>query len=97
MPESWLPDLPDGEWWPHQLEGCLIVTERGRELGTLTEVIANPANDLWVAVDASGKETLVPVLKDLLIQVDVPAKRIVVRDVPGLTAPEDDPSSTPRR
>jgi ribosomal 30S subunit maturation factor RimM len=50
-----------------------------------------------VAVDASGKETLVPVLKDLLIQVDVPAKRIVVRDVPGLTAPEDDPSSAPGR
>ncbi|HZT10829.1 MAG TPA: ribosome maturation factor RimM, partial [Actinomycetota bacterium] len=29
VPESWLPLLPDGEWWPHQLEGCLIVTERG--------------------------------------------------------------------
>jgi ribosomal 30S subunit maturation factor RimM len=52
-------------------------------------VIANPANDLWVAVDGSGKETVVPVLKDLLVQVDVPGKRIVVRDVPGLTTPED--------
>jgi 16S rRNA processing protein RimM len=97
VPESWLPDLPDGEWWPHQLEGCLVLTESGRELGTLTEVIANPANDLWVAVDASGTETLVPVLKDLLVQVDVPGKRIVVRDVPGLTAPEDDPSPAPGR
>ena len=89
VPESWLPDLPDGEWWPHQLEGCQVVTERGRDLGVLSEVIANPANDLWVAVDGSGRETLVPVLKDLLVQVDVPGKRIVVRDVPGLTAPED--------
>jgi hypothetical protein len=31
------------------------------------------------------------VLKDLLVQVDVPGKRIVVRDVPGLTTPEEDP------
>jgi 16S rRNA processing protein RimM len=91
VPESWLPDLPDGEWWPHQLEGCRVVTERGRDLGILTEVIANPANDLWAAVDASGNETLVPVLKELLVEVDLPAKRIVVRDVPGLTTPEEDP------
>ncbi|HEY6679876.1 MAG TPA: ribosome maturation factor RimM [Actinomycetota bacterium] len=88
IPESWLPELPDGEWWPHQLEGCRMVTERGRELGVLSEVIANPANDLWVAVDETGSETLVPVLKDLLIEVDIPGKRIVVRDVPGLTIPE---------
>jgi len=89
VPESWLPDLSDGEWWPHQLEGCEVVTERGRDLGILSEVIANPANDLWVAVDRLGNETLVPVLKDLLVDVDLATKRIVVRDVPGLTVPQD--------
>ncbi len=89
VPESWLPELPDGEWWPHQLEGCRVVTESDRDLGVVTEVIPNPANDLWVAVDDAGHETLVPALKDLLIDVDVDAKRILVRDVPGLTAPEE--------
>jgi ribosomal 30S subunit maturation factor RimM len=43
-----------------------------------------------VAVDEAGVETLVPALKDLLIEVDVEAKVIEVREVPGLTAPEDD-------
>lgn len=90
VPESWLPELGDDEWWPHQLEGCRVTTESGRELGTVREVIANPANDLWVAVDDAGVETLVPALRDLLIEVDVIAKRIAVRDVPGLTAPEDE-------
>jgi 16S rRNA processing protein RimM len=88
VPESWLPALPDGQWWPHQLEGCEIVTESGRWLGVLAEVIPNPANDLWVARDHDGAETLVPALKDLLIEVDVDAKRIAVRDVPGLTVPD---------
>jgi 16S rRNA processing protein RimM len=88
IPESWLPPLPEGEWWPHQIEGCVVVTESGRELGRISEVIANPANDLWVAVDDTGNETLVPALRDLLIHVDVEAKRIEVGDVPGLTAPE---------
>jgi len=87
---STLPPLAEGEWWPHQLEGCRIMTESGRDLGLLTEVVFNPANDLWVAVDAAGEETLVPALRSVLVEVDVVSRRIVVRDVPGLTTPGDD-------
>ncbi|MGE5227946.1 MAG: ribosome maturation factor RimM [Planctomycetaceae bacterium] len=89
VPRSALPPLAEGEWWPHQIEGCRVTTETGRDLGVVTEVVFNPANDLWVAVDEAGRETLVPALKDLLVGVDVGAKQIVVRDVPGLTAPEE--------
>jgi 16S rRNA processing protein RimM len=89
VPVSWLPPLPDGEYWPHQLEGSSVTTESGRSLGTLTDVVANPANDLWVAVDPAGTETLVPAIREVVVEVDADAKRIVVRDVPGLTAPDD--------
>jgi len=89
VPESWLPALGEGEYWPFQLEGCAIVTEAGLELGTVAEVIPNPANDLWVAVDEAGTETLVPALRDVIVEVDVDAKRILVRDIPGLTIPEE--------
>ena len=89
VPESWLPELPDGEWWPHQLEGCEVMTESGRSLGILTDVLPNPANDIWVARDSAGAETLVPALRDVLIDVDIDGKRVTVRDVPGLTAPEE--------
>jgi len=58
------------------------------------EVIPNPANDLWVAVDEEGNETLVPALADLLVDVDVVARTILVNDVPGLTAPEGLPEET---
>jgi 16S rRNA processing protein RimM len=79
VPESWLPPLAEGEWWAHQLEGCEVRTVAGRVLGVVREVVPNPANDLWVTVDAEGRETLVPALADLL----------VVEDVPGLTVPEE--------
>jgi 16S rRNA processing protein RimM len=88
VPEAWLPDLSEGEWWAYQLEGCEVRTVSGRILGIVKEVIPNPANDLWVAVDDEGNETLIPALADLLIDVDVNARTIVVQDVPGLTAPE---------
>lgn len=89
IPESWLPDLPEGEYWPYQLEGCVIVTESGREVGEVVEVIPNPANDLWVARDADGAETLVPAIRDVVVKVAPQEKRIVVRDVPGITGVED--------
>jgi 16S rRNA processing protein RimM len=88
VPESWLPELPEGEWWAHQIEGCEVRTVSGRILGVIREIVPNPANDLWVAVDADGREHLVPALADLLIDVDVAARTIVVADVPGLTAPD---------
>jgi 16S rRNA processing protein RimM len=89
VPRSWLPPLPEGEWWPDQIQGCSVVTDGGRDLGAVTEIVANPANDLWVAVDGSGTETVIPVLAEVVVGVDVEAKRIVVREIPGLTAPDD--------
>jgi 16S rRNA processing protein RimM len=88
VPESMSPPLPDGSWWDHQLIGCSVQTETGRPLGTLTDVIHTPANDVWSAIDDAGHEALIPALRDVLVKVDVHAKRIVVREIPGLTAPE---------
>ncbi|HEX5949546.1 MAG TPA: ribosome maturation factor RimM [Actinomycetota bacterium] len=88
VPESMSPPLPEGSWWDHQLVGCAVTTETGRDLGTLTEVIHTAANDVWAVTDDAGAETLIPVLKDVLVDVEVRSKRVVVRDVPGLTAPE---------
>ena len=88
VPESWLPELPDGEYWPFQLEGCEVVTESGRSFGSIADVIPNPANDVWLARAPDGVETLLPAVKDVIVDVDITARRVVVRDVPGLTAPD---------
>lgn len=87
VPESLSPELPEGSWWDHRIVGCAIETDAGRALGTVREVIHTAANDVWSAVDDDGVETLVPVLKDVIVDVDVNARRIVVREIPGLTAP----------
>lgn len=90
VPLSMLPELPEGEFWPHQLIGFEVVTETGRSLGTLADVIGNPANDLWAAVDDAGTETLIPAIREVVAEVDVAHKRVLVRDLPGLTAPDDE-------
>jgi 16S rRNA processing protein RimM len=88
VPRSMLPELADGEYWPHQLIGCEVLTEGGRSLGRVTDVIENPANDLWATTADDGVETLIPAIRDVIVEVDLGAGRIVVRDLPGLTAPD---------
>jgi 16S rRNA processing protein RimM len=88
VPESESPPLPEGSYWDHQLIGSEVVTESGRSLGELRDVIHTPANDVWSAIDEDGTETLVPAIADVVASVDVDAKRVNVREVPGLTAPE---------
>jgi 16S rRNA processing protein RimM len=88
VPESASPELPEGSWWDHQIVGCEVETDGGRTLGTVRDVIHTAANDVWSVVDPDEVETLIPVIEDVIAEVDVAAKRIVVREMPGLTAPE---------
>jgi 16S rRNA processing protein RimM len=87
VPESLSPELPEGSWWDHRIVGCALETDTGRALGTVHDVIHTAANDVWSAVDDEGTETLIPVLEDVILDVDMDAKRIVVREIPGLTTP----------
>ena len=89
VPESFSPELPEGSWWDHQLVGCVVTTETGRPLGELRDVIHTAANDVWSAIDHAGTETLIPVLHDVLLEVDVAGKRVVVKEIRGLTVPDE--------
>ena len=71
VPESWLPALPEGQWWSHQVEGFRVTTESGRALGTIAEVLPYPAQDLWRVVADDGTETLIPAVEELVVSVDI--------------------------
>lgn len=88
VPRSWLPPLGEGEYWPHELEGCEVRTEAGEPVGVLRGVVAGPAHDLWAVEDPRGDEILVPAVREVVLAVDVGRRLVVVRAIPGLTAPE---------
>jgi 16S rRNA processing protein RimM len=79
VPEDWLRPLPAGRWYHHQLVGLAVRSESGRDLGTLTEVVEPPANDVWVA-RRGGEELLIPVIPDAVLSVDVGAGTVTVAD-----------------
>jgi 16S rRNA processing protein RimM len=89
VPVTDSPVLPQGEFWPHELTGMTVVTATGLPLGAVREVLRTTANDIWAVRDEDGRETLVPALRDVVLDVDREARRITVAEVAGLTVPED--------
>ncbi len=83
------PELGEGEWWAHELEGC-AVAGGGRVLGSVSRLIELPSCEaLEVAPAGGGGPLLVPMVKDAIRSVDVAARRIEVDlDFLGLPAEE---------
>ncbi|HET7340242.1 MAG TPA: ribosome maturation factor RimM [Methylomirabilota bacterium] len=74
---------PPGHVYPWQLVGCRVETEDGRAVGELSAVETSPAHDLWV-VRGDGREHLIPAVAEIVREVDVSARRIVIRPPEGL-------------
>jgi len=78
-----LPPLDDDEYYESELVGLQVVTESGRDLGTIEEVLFYPANDVYQTAVA-----MIPAVGDIVVKVDVAAGTVLVRDIPGLRTDE---------
>ncbi|NLG83273.1 MAG: 16S rRNA processing protein RimM [Firmicutes bacterium] len=76
--------LPADEYYHDDLFGLQVLTEDGRLLGRITEILATGANDVLVVADEAGKEVLLPALREVVVQVDLAAGRMIVHPLPGL-------------
>jgi 16S rRNA processing protein RimM len=65
------------------LLGCAVVTTDGTALGTVREMLVTGSNDVCVVRD-DGREVLVPLVADVIAQIDVAGRRLVVHPLPGL-------------
>jgi 16S rRNA processing protein RimM len=79
-----LPSLPEGEYYHHQLLGLQVVDEDGQPLGELTDIIENPANDVYIVKPPRGGEILLPAIEDVILSVDLAKKEMRVHLLPGL-------------
>jgi len=82
------PALPAGQYYHHQMIGMTVVDDSGNELGKLTEIIQTGANDVYVVLSGTGKELLLPSIKQVVLDVDVESNRMIVHLIPGLLEEE---------
>jgi 16S rRNA processing protein RimM len=74
-----LPELPDGEYYFHQLLGLQVFDVGGEFLGSLSDILETGANDVYVVKAEDGAEILIPAIESSIIGVDLAAKRMTVR------------------
>ena len=72
--ENFIADLIDME----------VVTDEGKVLGTMTDVIETGANDVYAVKTPEGKEILLPAIRDCILDVNVDEKRMTVHVMEGL-------------
>ncbi len=71
------PALGEGEWWAHELEGC-VVCDGERQLGTVRGLLELPSCEVLEVEREDGRQLLVPMVRDAVRDVDVAAGRIEV-------------------
>ncbi len=83
------PDDPE-EYYDDHLIGLEVVTESAERVGTVTEVLHLPAQDVLAVRDgADAQEILVPFVAEIVPVVDLDAGRVVIRPPDGLLEVED--------
>jgi 16S rRNA processing protein RimM len=77
VPQVDVPSLPEGEWWAHELEGCLVV-DGERRIGAVAGLLELPSCEVLRVTREDGGELLVPMVSDAIRQMDVANGRIDV-------------------
>jgi 16S rRNA processing protein RimM len=73
------PTLAEGQFFQHEILGMQVVDEAGKLIGKVSEIIETGANDVYVVVDENGRETLLPAIKSVILDIDKDRKVITAR------------------
>jgi len=74
--------LVEGSFYPWQLEGAVVETRDGRQVGTFVGVEPG-AQELWL-VDVGTHRRLIPAVPEIVVEVSVADRRIVIDPPEGL-------------
>jgi 16S rRNA processing protein RimM len=83
IPQSERRAPPDGAFYPDQLSGLNVETETGEAVGTVIDVLRTGAQDL-LSIDREGREILIPMVKELILRVDLDSRKVVIASIEGL-------------
>lgn len=77
--------LGESEYYIGDLYDLQVSTEEGRTLGRLIDIIYTGSNDVYVVKhESTGKELLIPAIKQVIKEVDINNKTMTVKLLEGL-------------
>lgn len=77
-------ELEEGLYYVVDILGCKVNTDANQELGKIVDVFQTGSNDVYVVKDEQGKQILLPAIKQVIKNVDIKNKIIIVHLLEGL-------------
>ena len=71
--------LPEGEFYHHEIIGMQAFEENGDLVGTVQEILITGANDVYVVQQQNGGELLIPAIRDVILNIDSKNGRMTVK------------------
>ncbi len=81
---SELGELPEGTYYIVDLIGLRVVTEEGDEIGVIADVLNTGANDIYDVKREGKRNLLLPVIDDVVKDVDIDGGKVTVHIMEGL-------------
>lgn len=79
-----LPPLEEGEAFVHDLIGLRVESEAGEPIGTVEDILQQPAHDVYVVAREGRPDAFVPAVEAFVVSLDLDARRLVIRPIEGL-------------
>jgi len=84
IPEDQLHPLADDEFYHHQLLGLEVFSNEDEFIGKIIDVEATKANDIAIIKTEAGVTHIIPLVKEIVTQIDMNAKRVTINLIEGL-------------
>ncbi len=76
--------LDEDEYFITDMIGMQVVTDQGEDFGVLKDVLTTGANDVYMIDHPSAGEGLVRAIKECILEVDIPGRRMKLHVMDGL-------------
>lgn len=77
-------ELGEDTYYIVDLIGINVYSENDEYLGTIEDVFPTGSNDVYVVKDNLGKQILVPAIAEVVKEVELKNKKMVIKIIPGL-------------
>ena len=76
--------LEEGRYYIVDMLGLEVYTDEQVLLGILDDIFNTGSNDIYVVKDKQGKQILLPAIQDVIKQIDMENRKMIVHLLPGL-------------
>lgn len=83
-PREMLGELPDGVYYIADLIGLEVFDDEGQKIGIIADVFSTGANDVYDIKREGQKNLLLPVIDDVVLDVDIEGGKVTVHIMEGL-------------